>query len=698
MSRPDASDTSPASENGKSTRVSPETMSLSYEELFDSKDDGPCYLPSYEPEQVQEQSGDNSNEELDEADGMREEREVQAASGNNDDSIPSAVYSEHAGSELESFSAAGDSRPILDRLKALDVTNSGMSVTEEDFDNNADRNCPQKDSLEEEGVDSSQQKDAGSGSGHGPGSEIEAEVAPGKGYHEAYRSASSSKPDDNVEGPSGVESVESASLKQNGTMESVGTGFSSSGHEANLPKSGFTPGKQYPNEDDNSAAWRRHKKHFFILSHAGKPIYSRYGDELKLAGFSATLQAIMSFVEDSGDCIKYVRAGDHQVVFLVKGPIYLVSISATDEPRWALKGQLELLHGQLLLILTKSLEKCFIKNANFDLRPLLGGTETVFSSLIRSFSWNPAAFLCSYTCLPLSHSARQAAGAALQDVADADLLFALLLSDSKVISLVGAQKASLHPDDILLLANFVSSSESFRTTESFSPVCLPKYNAAAFLYAYVRYLDTDTCLILITRNSEAFFHLKDCRARVESFLMETHVLRDISNSIARGGLRVDDLPGDVSHPPYARSKRPVSSGDSKTAESATTSATKQRAGVGGAAGLWHFIYRSVYLDQYVASEFSPPLHTKASQKRLFRAYQRLYASMHGAPAGPHQMQYRRDEYHVILAWSTGDFEFLAAFDPLAEKSSAITVCNRVCQWIRDVENDFFFVGASPFNW
>lgn len=31
-----------------------------------------------------------------------------------------------------------------------------------------------------------------------------------------------------------------------------------------------------------------------------------------------------------------------------------------------------------------------------------------------------------------------------------------------MVSLVGAQKASLHPDDMLLLANFVTSSESFR--------------------------------------------------------------------------------------------------------------------------------------------------------------------------------------------------------------------------------------------
>lgn len=29
-------------------------------------------------------------------------------------------------------------------------------------------------------------------------------------------------------------------------------------------------------QDDTSLSWRKHKKHFFILSYAGKPIYSRF--------------------------------------------------------------------------------------------------------------------------------------------------------------------------------------------------------------------------------------------------------------------------------------------------------------------------------------------------------------------------------------------------------------------------------------
>ncbi|CAN6471272.1 unnamed protein product [Victoria cruziana] len=457
--------------------------------------------------------------------------------------------------------------------------------------------------------------------------------------------------------------------------------------------SNWTPGKRHLDEDDASISWRKRKKHFFILSNSGKPIYSRYGDEHKLAGFSATLQAIISFVENGGDRVQLVRAGKHQVVFLVKGPIYLVCISCTDEPYEALRGQLELIYGQMLVILTKSVNRCFEKNPKFDMTPLLGGTDAVFSSLIHGFSRNPASFLHAYTCLPLAYSTRQAAGAILQDVADSGVLFAILMCKYKVISLVGAQKASLHPDDMLLLSNFVLSSDSFRTSESFSPICLPRYNPMAFLYAYVSYLDVETYLMLLTTSSDAFYHLKDCRLRIETVLLKSNVLCEVQKSELDGGLRVEDLPVDTN--PRSGSVSPHL-GQERSFPGSPSRAVKN--GIGGPAGLWHFMYRSIYLDQYVASEFSPPLQGHKQQKRLYRAYQRLYVSMHDKLTGPHKTQFRRDEDYVLLCWITPDFELYAAFDPLADKAAAINICNRVCQWVRDVENEIFLLGASPFSW
>ncbi|KAE8711492.1 double-stranded RNA-binding protein 2-like [Hibiscus syriacus] len=359
----------------------------------------------------------------------------------------------------------------------------------------------------------------------------EALSSPSSNGYEGERGSISATSASKMDAESETDDNEIQEVRKEGSLEGISDSQASSG----------VPGKHRVDEDDASISWRKRKKHFFILSNSGKPIYSRYGDEHKLAGFSATLQAIISFMENGGDRVKLVNAGKHQAVFIVKGPIYLVCISSTEEPFESLKGQLELIYGQMILILTKSINRCFEKNPKFDMTHLLGGTDVVFSSLIHSFGWNPATFLHAYTCLPLSYSTRQAADAILQDVADSGVLFAILMCKHKVISLVGAQKASLHPDDILLLSNFVMSSESFRTSEAFSPICLPRYNPLAFLHGYVYFLDDNTYVMLLTTSSDAFYHLKDCRIRIETVLLKSNVLGEVQRSMLDGGIRVEDL-------------------------------------------------------------------------------------------------------------------------------------------------------------
>ncbi|KAI7750914.1 hypothetical protein M8C21_003079 [Ambrosia artemisiifolia] len=420
-----------------------------------------------------------------------------------------------------------------------------------------------------------------------------------------------------------------------------------SGEVLNSVQSERVPGKRHLHEDDGSMSWRGRKKHFFVLSNSGKPILSRYGDEHKLAGFSATLQAIVSFVDDGGDQIKLVRAGKHQVVFLVKNPIYLVCISCTEEPYESLRGQLELLYGQV-------------------------GT-------------NPATFLHAYTCLPLPYATRQVAGEVLLDVAESGVLFAMLMCKYKVVSLVGAQKAILHPDDLLLLANFVI------TSESFSPICLPRYNPNAFLLAYVHYFNDDTYLVLLTSSSDAFFHLKDCRILIEKVLLKSNVLSEVQRSLSEGGMRVENLP----IYPSTRSESLLHLNESRPATVPQDRLHESVLSIGGPAGLWHFIYHNTSLDQYVSSEFSSPITSHQQQKR---AYQKLYASMHDKDTGTHKTQFKRDDDYVLLCWVTQDFELYAAFDPLADKGLAVRICNRVCQWVKNIENEIFLLAVTPFAW
>jgi hypothetical protein len=65
------------------------------------------------------------------------------------------------------------------------------------------------------------------------------------------------------------------------------------------------------------------------------------------------------------------------MVFITRGPMYLVAVASTGEPVAVLAAQLDLIHKQLIAILTDAVERAFFKSPRFDMRQLLGGTAPV---------------------------------------------------------------------------------------------------------------------------------------------------------------------------------------------------------------------------------------------------------------------------------------------------------------------------------
>ena len=66
------------------------------------------------------------------------------------------------------------------------------------------------------------------------------------------------------------------------------------------------------------------------------------------------------------------RAGSQQIVFLERGPLYLVGVSRTGEPPAAVHLALDLLHAQLLCLLTREFQTLVTRNPRYDSRRLLG--------------------------------------------------------------------------------------------------------------------------------------------------------------------------------------------------------------------------------------------------------------------------------------------------------------------------------------
>lgn len=96
--------------------------------------------------------------------------------------------------------------------------------------------------------------------------------------------------------------------------------------------------------------------------------------------------------------------------------------------------------------------------------------------------------------------------------------------------------------------------------------------------------------------------------------MESNVLNEVQRSMVDDGMRVEDLPAD--HGSHSGAISHHLSQPGHTRESSERFAEAFRS-VGGPAGLWHFMYRSIYLDQYVSSEFSSPVNNRQQQKRYY---------------------------------------------------------------------------------
>jgi hypothetical protein len=122
--------------------------------------------------------------------------------------------------------------------------------------------------------------------------------------------------------------------------------------------------------------WELERKHIFILSSSGKPIFSRYGDEQELVTTFGLLQAMVSIVLDSGDSIRSIRAGHRKIVYFMKQSMYFVAISSTREPELVLIKHLQFLYNQILVVLTSKVHDIFRNNPSADIRQLLGPDTT----------------------------------------------------------------------------------------------------------------------------------------------------------------------------------------------------------------------------------------------------------------------------------------------------------------------------------
>ncbi|BAE57504.1 unnamed protein product [Aspergillus oryzae RIB40] len=441
----------------------------------------------------------------------------------------------------------------------------------------------------------------------------------------------------------------------------------------------FEPVGDVGDEGENEVLenWKSKRKHYLILSAAGKPIWTRHGDGGLISTYIGVIQTIISFYEDSQDRLNSFTAGDTKFVIVAKGPLYLVAISRILESETQLKLQLEALYMQILSTLTlPSLTHLFSVRPSTDLKRPLQGSETLLSTLADSFTkGSPSTLLSALECLKIRKAHRQTINNALLKTRTNSLLYGLVVAGGRLVSVVRPRKHSLHPGDLQLIFNMVFEAEAVKAGggESWIPVCLPGFNSSGYLYMYVSFVDLredagnvadDTAtkeesvaVILISTDKERFFELQEMRNSFIEQLEKDGSLKIMKEAIDKGRPKTTDIvPGTVLH---------------------------------------HFLYKSRGNVQFTMSSYEPDFSSVSRRRRLMSTYNNLHASIHSKHAHV-RVHHCVSQSSTSLAWVTPVFQLYCVAGPNANRNALAHSASKIVQWVQQEEERLFIIGGAVF--
>ncbi|RAL66893.1 hypothetical protein DID88_007675 [Monilinia fructigena] len=343
------------------------------------------------------------------------------------------------------------------------------------------------------------------------------------------------------------------------------------------------------NEEELLLQWKSKLKHYLILSSAGKPIYSRHGDQNLINGYIGIIQTIISFYEGSKDPLTGFTAGRTRFVISTDGPLYFVAISKLGESDAQLKSQLEALYMQILSTLTlPTLTHLFSNRPNTDLRRPLEGTESLLSSLADTFTkGSPSALLSALECFKTTKISTPC--------------------HKQYSSKITNRQASLRVN-----RSWRQTSGGVRAGggENWIPLCLPGFNNRGYLYMYVSFLsvedsqpikdnvseskkgktEDEVAVLLISADKESFFDLKQMRDDVVNQLEKNGSMDIIKAAVRQGRPKTTDIV--VGTP------------------------------------LRHFLYKSRANVQLTMPSFDPYYSSLVNRRRLMNLYQNLHSATH----------------------------------------------------------------------
>ncbi|KAH9891571.1 trafficking protein Mon1-domain-containing protein [Cubamyces lactineus] len=464
-----------------------------------------------------------------------------------------------------------------------------------------------------------------------------------------------------------------------------------------------TPAERYP------------PRQYFVLTDAGKPVFISGHDTEGTTSLIGVIQALVSIFLDDGDKLRCINAGNTRIVFLLRPPLYYACVSAWGEPESVTRFHLEYLHLQILSVVSaEQLRRMFEQRRNFDLRRLLSGAEPFLESLLARLEWDLAMSTSSLHCLKLDPVLRKAVADILVPTTKIkDMLYVILVAQGRIITLVRPRKHSIHPSDLHILVNTVHSSSILNSSAAASwlPVCLPKFNASAFVNAYVMFLprndgqespevasssQSSDSVAVDAASEQRQPSLDDASSRESLPIgLDSSLSTEIGLVCVSGQADFEAVRGWCE----AISQKLASEGLIKKLSRAILEGdTEYSVSSLSVPGLRHFLYKSRSHVQITMPLFEEPYDTPNEKRRLITLYQTLFDAIH-AKSGQERtlkLQYIRTSQESVMGWITQPFELYLALSPHLPKSAAVGAANAIARWVQKEEKRLFLRDAPVF--
>ena len=279
------------------------------------------------------------------------------------------------------------------------------------------------------------------------------------------------------------------------------------------------------------------KRHYFIMTEGGTPIYSRYGDEIKNCSLLATFSAIITKFtifnneKNSQEKLNYICNDNSIIAFLKKGKIVFIALSNKSDSISFLYSQLELLYHQLLSIVTSE-RMPILEEKPSSCSTILSGINESLEQIIEYSSNSMVGILNSYQVIPIEN--RLKINNICQKNLKNALICCLVTPDAKeIIALTKSNLINLNYNDIILIQCLIMSSDSLKAGESWVPICLPGISSEGFLQLYCNFITTDKFgIIFVTESQEQkyFNDFVNLSRKIYNEIEEQKYLINIENS------------------------------------------------------------------------------------------------------------------------------------------------------------------------